>query len=606
MTFAKERLKEFSTGPGVYQMLSRSGKILYIGKAKNLRSRVRQYFLKGGDGRAMIPQLMAQVDDIETILVRSEKEALLLENTLIKKHKPKYNVLLKDDKTYISLMINPHQRWPLLQLVRYKGKPKGKGLHFGPYPNAYAARQTLDLLNKVFPLRQCSDRELAQRERPCLLYQIKRCCAPCVKKVTKEEYMDYVDQVVRFLKGQDGAVLEGLYADMQAASDRLDFEEAQRILNGIRAMEKTLEGQGVVKVGGADLDVLGIYREGGELVLTQMLYRGGRLTGVRSHEFSKIAQGDSELVESFLLQFYQDRDPLPREILIPSRLVSASVVEELLSEGKRRKTNLLYPQKGEKRSLVEMAQANAQQFFKKEKDESTLRERTLLSIQEKFHLTRYPQRMECFDNSNISGQQAVAAMVVFVDGKKEGKLYRKYKIKSVEGPDDYASMREVLHRRYKRAKEEGDLPDLIIVDGGKGQLNAALAILEELDISTVDVIGLAKEEGRHDRGMTAEQVFLPHRKDPLRLKSHSSELFLLQRIRDEAHRAALQFHKQQRSKTLVKSSLDQIPGIGPAKKKALLRHFGSVKKIRQATLEELKEVKELSKKDREKLRDFFL
>ncbi len=585
-------------------MKNRRGTVLYIGKAKNLRQRVRQYFVKGGDGRPIIPYLVSNVEEIDTIVVGSEKEALLLENNLIKQHKPKYNALLKDDKSYIALKVTKH-KWPRVDIVRYRGKPKPDGIYFGPYTNAGAARKTLDLLHRIFPLRQCSDQEFLRRTRPCILYDIKRCVAPCVGKCTEKEYKELVNRTVTFLRGHDKEIVKELYKEMNQYAEALEFEKAGAVLETIRYIEKTIEGQKVDRPLGVDADILGIFREGEEVVLVLLFFRGGRLTGARHFNFSKIVQDDAELLRTFLLQHYDSLEELPHEILLPTDVPEVKIIAELLSEDRRRKVYLHAPKRGEKRALIEMAHLNAEATFKKEKDEKTIRERTLLEMQEKFHLTRYPRRIECFDVSNISGTEPVATMVAFTDGAKDSSRYRKYKIRTVDVSDDYGAMYEVLIRRFKRAQEENDLPDLLIVDGGKGHLNIALKVLKELNIISVDLIAVAKEQGRHDKGMTAERVFLPNVKDPILFRKTSPILFLLQQIRDEAHRSAITFHRKRRSKKLIKSVLDDIPGIGAAKRKKLLRHFGSVKKIREATKEELLKVKGLSERDVKAIQDFF-
>ncbi len=590
MKFDIDSLEAFPTQAGVYIMKGPGGEVLYIGKAKNLRSRIRQYFAPGGDGRFIIPFLVAKVQSIDTILVTSEKEALLLENNLIKEHQPRYNALLKDDKTYIALKINNKHTWPMVSLVRYRGRPEPDGLYFGPYTSAEAARATLDLLNRLFPLRECSDQELVRRTRPCILYDMKRCVAPCVKKCSKEEYDIYVQRAIKFLKGQDNEILKELYADMQAASENLDFEKAGRVLKTVRQIEKTIEQQMVDKPFGSDADVLGIYRQAEEVILSQLHIRSGKLMGSHHYNFTKIAQEDSELIESFLVQHYEKIDPLPHEILVPVPLDNAEEIADIVSSQKKRKVDIAMPQRGEKKNLLQMAYLNAEAAFKKEKDLAEIRERTLLELQEKLRLAHYPRRIECFDNSNISGAEPVSVMVVFTEGEKDKKRYRKYKVKTVSGIDDYGTFFEVLSRRYKRGKEENDLPDLLIVDGGKGHLNIALKVLSDLNIISVDVIGIAKEESRHDKGMSEEQIFLPNIKDPILLRSTSPVLFLLQQIRDEAHRFAITFHRSRRSKQLIRTSLTHIPGIGPQKCRKLLRHFGSVKKIKEATAEELKQV----------------
>jgi len=599
-----EKLKSFPASPGVYIMKGRSGGVLYVGKAKNLRQRVKQYFVPGRDGRYQVPFLIEKVADIETIIVSSEKEALLLENTLIKKHRPKYNVLFKDDKSFIALRLNHKHRWPRLEIVRSRGEHKADALYFGPYTSAHAARRTLDLLNRIFPLRQCSDRELKGRTRPCILHGMKRCVAPCVGLCSKEEYDGYVEQTVKFLRGQVGEVVRELEREMRAFSDTLEFERAAQTKEMIAAIRKTVEAQHVEKMAGGDCDVFALYREAEAAALCQMLYRHGKLVGSRSFHFDAVVQEDAELLGSFILQHYAEKERLPDEILLPRRFEDAAKIGEILSQGRPKKVRLTAPLRGVKRGRVKIAKENARAAFKKERDEGEALERVLLEMKERFRLPAYPRRIECFDSSNISGSEPVAALVSFEEGKKDPKRYRKYKIRPAGAPDDYAAMREALERRLSRGKKEGDLPDLLIVDGGKGQLNIALKVLEKLDIVTVGAVGLAKEEGRHDKGMSAEKLFLPNVKDPLILKRNSPILFMLQKIRDEAHRFAIAFHRRRRAKATVKSALDAVPGIGPAKRKALLQRFGSVKRIREAALEEISSVRGVSLKEARAVKKF--
>ncbi len=599
MTFDPREIEKFPVQPGVYLMKSLKGAVLYVGKAKNIRKRLKTYF-GGGDDRPTVPYLTAQVDNIDTIIVSSEKEALLLENTLIKKHQPKYNILLKDDKSYASLTINISHEWPTIQLVRYNkkdNKTKDSNLYFGPYTSTLAARQTLEIISRLFPLRQCSDRELATRGRPCLMYQMGRCVGPCAGKITKEEYDMHVQKAIRFLRGQDKETVQELYAQMERLSTALEFEKAASALRTIRQIENTLETQRVDTIGGSDSDVLGLYREGDAGVLIQLQFREGKLIGSTPTLFNHLFQTDEELIESFLLQHYKELKTLPREIILPMILEEASTLEQLLSEDRKHKTHLHTPQRGDKRALVEMARENAQADFRKAKDDDALREKTLLSLQETFLLTRYPARIECFDHSHIAGTDAVASMVVYTNGKQDRKEYRKYKIKSAKASDDYGALTEVLGRRFSRAKTENNFPDLLIIDGGKGHLGCALKVLDELNISCVDVIAVAKEEGRHDKGSSAEQVFLPGSPEALLLGTHSPLLFFLQQVRDEAHRVAISFHRHRRSKGTLKSGLDTIPGIGPVKRTALLRHFGSLKRILAASEEQLLQVPGITRKD---------
>jgi excinuclease ABC subunit C len=607
MLFDVNLLDQFPMKPGVYLMKDAENRILYIGKANLLKNRIKQYFAPAGDHRPMVPFLIRQIAHIDTIVVPSEKEALLLENTLIKKHQPKFNAILKDDKTFVSLMINNRHSWPMIRLIRYKDTPKEDGLYFGPYTSAYAARQTYEILTRLFPLRQCTDEELKRRTRPCLLYSIKRCIAPCVGKCSKEEYDAFVEGAVKFLKGQDKEILKGLYAEMKKASENLEYEHAATILQTIRQIEHVIDTQTlVVKVNGKNSDVLAIYREGEEVMLVQLFFREGKLVGSEHYSFSNILEDEEDLFSSFILQHYQHREGLPDEILLPIPLKDAALVSEILSEShKKKRISILYPQKGEKRALVGIAEENAQAIFQQEKDHLELKEKMLLDLQETLKLNRYPKRMECFDTSNIAGTDPVASLVVFIDGEKDAARTRLFKIKTALKGDDYGAMREVLTRHLTRAKQTDDLPDLIILDGGKGHLNIGLEVFKDLDIASIDLIALAKEEGRHDRGITAERVFLPEHQDPIHLNLRSSLLFLLQKVRDEAHRKAIGFHRKRRQKRLLSSVMDAIPGIGPVKRARLLRHFGSVEKIKQASPEELKQVKGMTQKDIDTLAQFF-
>lgn len=593
----KEDLKSYPTSPGVYLMKNDAGKVLYVGKAKNLRTRLKQYFVPGRDGRQMVPYLTAQVVSIDTIVVSSEKEALILENNLIKQHRPKYNALLKDDKTFFSLMINHKHPWPMLRVVRFKGKPPAGNLYFGPYAHGYAARQTLELLRHLFPLRQCSDQELLSRTRPCILYDLKRCIAPCVKKCTHEEYDHLVQRVVNFLSGKDAQILKELKEELEKASEALEFEKAERIYRMIHYIETTLEKQTVEKAGLEDLDVIGFYRQADLVSVSQLLFREGKLTQAVSRSFTHNAQEDEALLTSLILQTYTDQEPLPHALLLPVELTEAETLSQMISNEKKRTCAIIHPKRGDKKALLEMAYANAKAHFAKEKEDLHQKEQTLLKMEEMFHLTQFPHKIECFDNSNISGSEPVSVMVVFVEGEKAPEHYRKYKIKEADPSDDYGALKEVLSRRYKRAKEEDNLPDLILIDGGKGHLRITLEVLSSLDVSTVDVIAIAKEEGKHMRGMTAEQIFLPGEKTPHLLPSHSPLLFFLQRVRDEAHRFAITFQKVRRKKKSLASALDTLPGIGPTKKKRLLTHFGSLKRILEAGPDEWKKIQGITQKD---------
>ncbi len=598
MDFDLETLQHYPKVPGVYLMKNASGTVLYIGKAKNIQNRLKQYFAKHGDSRAMIPFLIAEIAIIDTIVLESEEQALLLENTLIKKHQPKYNALLKDDKTFINLFINPQHKWPMIRLIRYKGKPKEKGLYFGPYPHAQAARETLDLISRLFPLRQCSDEELKRRTRPCLLYSIKRCIAPCVGLCSKEEYDVFADGAIRFLRGQDKEILKRLKQDLEKASEQLEFERAAALLKTIQQIELILtRDHFIAKATGQDTDVLAVYREGYDAVLVQLLWREGKLIGAEHYEFTKIAEDESDLLSSFVLQHYQTAEIIPKEILLSHPIDLVETLTNALQTLAHHKVHLLHPSRGEKQRLVEIAQKNAKTFFCQKKDRQEINEKLLIDLVETCKLTRYPQNIECFDTSNIAGSEHVACMVGFNNGEREKRKTRLFHIRQAQAGDDYGAMREILMRRLSKAKEEDDLPDLIILDGGKGQLNVALEIFKELDIASVDAIALAKESARHDKGLSRERIFLPHKEDPILLDPRSPLLFFLQRIRDEAHRLAIGFHHKKRKKTVLKSALDDLPGIGPIKKQRLLRKFGSVKRILAASAQELTAVEGITKRD---------
>lgn len=599
MIFDISKLEDFPTQPGVYFMKDAKGAVIYVGKANNIKVRLKQYFVSGSDDRIQIPYLLEQVVTIDTIVVSSEKEALLLENTLIKRHRPKYNVLLKDDKSYLSFKISKH-KYPLMQLVRYKGLPPSDGRYFGPYTSSLKARAMFDLVSRTFPLRQCSDEEFARRTRPCLLYQINRCPAPCVHICTDEEYQSNVENATRLLKGQNQVLIAELKKEMLLASDALEFEKAAKLLQKIQLLESTKDVQNVQNISAESLDAIGIYREGDEVVISILIWRTSRLEDVQHFEFANVIESNQDLLNSFLLQHYLQQDP-PPEIVLSHEIDAAAIVAEILSERRGKKVVVSTPQKGDKKQLALLAQTNAEAAFRQRKDSHSIKQKLLLDMQEKLSLSRFPRRIECFDNSHLFGQNPVAAMVVFVNGEKYKQGYRKFHIKSAPKGDDYAMFREVLQRRFEKVKNEatGELPDLLIIDGGKAHYNLACKILSDLDIVSCDIIAVAKEEGRHDKGLSQERIFHPEATEPILLSLHSPILLLLQQIRDETHRFAITFHKQQRKKSTIKSVLDDIPGIGPVKKKKLLQTFGSVKAILELSVAELCKVPGITKKDAE-------
>lgn len=607
MPISMQQLIQFPDLPGVYLMKNGRGEVLYVGKAIRLRQRIRQYFHEGQDGRVMVPFLVRQVEAIDTIVVQSEKEALLLENTLIKRYQPQYNALLKDDKSYICLQINIAHPWPMVRLVRAVGPAKKGVLQFGPYTSANAARQTLHLLQRLFPLRQCSDQELLNRTRPCILYDMKRCVAPCVAKCSAEEYQALVRRTIAFLRGHTRDVIQELYRTMQEASDALDFERAGQILTTLRAVEQTLEKQHVDHLFEGDYDVFGLFRELSEVAVCKLLIREGKVVGTKIYRFTGILQEDEEILSSLLLQETQGQEVegSAKEILLPISLPDHVLLEEILSSQRKCTMHLSVPQKGVKKRWLELAEQNAKASYQQQRNEEQMREALLLEIEEQLNLTQYPRCIECIDHSHLGGQDPVSALVAFIEGKKESRRFRLYRLRTAASADDYGMLREVLERRFKRGKGEETLPELLLIDGGKGHLAIAHEVLSELDISTVDIIAISKEAGRHDRGMTQEQIHTLHSPFPIILPLRSPILFFLQRVRDEAHRVSIAFQRKRRSKRTIGSRIADIPGIGPIKQKRLLRHFGSLQKIKQATEEQLKEVKGIHQKDCENICAFF-
>ncbi len=584
-------LDDIPRSPGVYVMKDASGRVIYVGKAQELRARVRQYFAPERDTRPSVPFLMRRVADVETIVTSTEKEALLLEETLIKKHRPRYNVFWRDDKTYISLRIDTRKPFPKLEIVRLRRRPRDGVLHFGPYSSATKVRATVKMLHEIFPLRQCSEaqfREAHRTGRPCLNWQMRKCYGPCAGNISEEDYAAIVRNVVQFLRGQADELVADLERRMDAAVAEEDFEEAARLRDQAAAVATTLERQRVISTKWASRDVFGLYREADEIEISVLHVRDGRLLETTSRSFSKVQERDEAFLGAFLLSFYSAAGLIPPEVLVPVELVDASSVAEVLAERRGAKVEIVAPKRGEKRNLIELAVKNARAAFEAAKDRTALRRDLLDEVRKALRLRRVPERIDCFDMSNIAGAHRVGVMVVFRDGEPDKSQYRKFRIRTVEIGDDYAMMREVLSRRYTRVKDEGGLPDLIVMDGGKGQLNVALAVLAELGLAQLDVVSIAKDKAAWEAGkLKLEKVYLPNVKDPVRLKGHSPVRFLLERVRDEAHRYAIAYHKQVRRKSQFASALDEVAGIGPARKRALLRHFGSLKRIREATLDEL-------------------
>ena len=598
-TLLEEKLASLPTEPGVYIMRDTAGKVIYVGKAKELRGRVRSY-LRGGDGRAQVEFLMRRVGDVETLVTRNEKEALILENNLIKQYKPRYNIRLKDDKTYLSIKVTAAHPWP--RVVATRSIVKDGGQYFGPYSSALAVRETIDIIEKHFLLRNCTDNNFRNRDRPCLQYQIKRCMAPCVLPVDRDVYQQSLREATLFIEGKSRDLLGHLRENMRQRADRLEFESAARVRDQIQAVEKTLEKQHMVSHWGIDQDIFGLYREGGFIEVQIIFVRQGKLTGNQAYSLEDLHFDDEEIVGALLTQFYQGARFIPDEVLVPVNLEDLEVREEFLSDRRGRKVSVFCPRRGEKVRLLEMAVDNARQSFSERHDQEKEREKMLLELQQRLRLKRYPQRIECYDISNILGTHAVGSRVSFFDGEPHKSHYRLYRVRTVAPElrgDDFAMMYEVVKRRFQRGAREGDVPDLVVVDGGKGQLQMALTALRDLSVEGVDVVALAKMRvSSSARGVaierSEERVFLPGQSNPVVLRRNSNALFLLQRVRDEAHRFAVSYHKKLRARESLRSQLDQIAGVGPARKRALLRHFGSMKRLRAASLEDLTAVDSIS------------
>ncbi|MFH1467633.1 MAG: excinuclease ABC subunit UvrC [Pseudomonadota bacterium] len=592
MSELARRIDRLPRSPGVYLFKGGDGTVLYVGKAVSLRARVRQYFA-GGDGRIMVPWLVSELADVEVVLTSTEKEALILENTLIKRFRPRYNAQLRDDKNFLHLRLDPAEIWPRLTLRR-RIQPDG-ARYFGPYHSAARARQTLDAVQRHFPLRRCSDRSLQGRRRPCLLHQLHRCSAPCVGLVSPEAYAELAEEASLFLAGRSRELLQRLEQRMLAHAEAERFEEAARLRDLLRAIEATIERQRVVDRRLGDRDVWGLFREGVRGVAAILPVRGGYLLEPEIHRVEGHAEDDAALLSSLLLQHYDPvegddpRDRIPPELLLPQAPADAEALAEVLGERRGTRVHLHVPARGDKHALVDLAARNARERFLGATSEEERAAAALAALAEVCRLPAPPRRIECFDNSNLQGGDPVASMVVFVDGRPARAATRRYRIKTVQGVDDYGSMREILGRRLRRGLAEGALPDLLVVDGGHGQVSAARAVLADLGIEALPVIGLVKPrtERAHGQRDALDRIVLPALKEPLRLKANHPALRLLQHLRDESHATAVRYHRKVRSKRALESALEALPGVGPARRTALLRHFGSARHVAEASLEEL-------------------
>lgn len=629
----KNKLESLPAGPGCYVFRDKKGALLYVGKAKNLRSRVRSYFQEGGtDTRAFIPLLRRSVADLETIVTSTEKEAAILENSLIKESRPRYNVKLRDDKEFLTLRLNTAHEWPRLELVR---RPQQDGAqYFGPYHSATAARRTLQLVDKHFQLRTCGDRELLSRRRPCLQYQIKRCPAPCVTEVSAEDYAQQVRAVALFLAGRHDELTRELKQRMAEASQAFEYERAALYRDQLQAVESLRERQRVVTLVEQDQDALGLYREGDQVELAVLYVRQGRVVDAASFSVRKVEVPDEEVVAAFLREHYGDGGAgaafIPDEILLPCLPDGADGVADWLSERRQgqapggqksaRSCRLLVPARGPRRQLWELARENAgHAFHEKQREGEDLDER-LARLQERLRLPSLPRRIECSDISHLGGKDTVGSVVAFRDGRPDKRHYRTYHLKGAHEGDDYGALFEVLSRRFRRGRDatglgaleagqgageaaspaaelpssaepsvesseerEWELPDLFVVDGGRGQLAVALAAAQDLGLHELPIVGLAKERETPLGEKLVDRVYLPGQKNPVNLRPNSPELFILARARDEAHRFANRGRKKVGKRRRLESELDRVPGIGPKTRKALLTALGSLAGVRQAS-----------------------
>jgi excinuclease ABC subunit C len=596
----EEKLARLPDGPGVYFMKAAGGAVLYIGKANSLSDRVGSYFQRSAALTPRIRHMVDQVADVETIVTGTELEALILENNLIKKHRPRYNVVLRDDKNYPYLRLPLADDYPRPEIVR-RVKPDG-AVYYGPYVPTNALRETMRVLRRLFPLPNCNIVIDGTAERPCIEYEIKRCLAPCTGVQSREDYREMIGQLKLFLEGKDRELLTALRARMKEHSDRQEYEEAARIRDQIAKIERTLEQQRITTTRPIDLDVIGTARSGGLLDLQVLFIRGGMVTGRKDFFMENMADAtDEEVITGFLQQFYNREIAVPPEVVIPALPSDPGLIERWLSDRRGGPVGLSAPvsASGERirsdaavRAVLKLAEENAAAALEGHLAEKHLGTIALQELRSVLGLGRLPSRIEAFDISNIMGHLAVGSMIVFEDGAPRKSAYRHFKIRTMEGANDFGMIEEVVRRHYAgRLEDQQPLPDLILIDGGKGQLSSALTALESLGLSGRDVIGLAKAKGEK-----FERVFLPGRTEPVPLDPASPATHLLQRVRDEAHRFAITHHRKLRGKGMVLSELDGLSGIGIARKRALLKRFGSPDGVRQASVEELTEVKGITPK----------
>ena len=615
----EEELKKLPRKPGVYIMRDDKDVILYVGKAINLHNRVRSYFRENIGRGPAIDQMVSLIARFEYIVTDSELEALVLENNLIKENSPKYNTLLKDDKTYPYIKVTVGEDYPRIQFSRTMKKDKSR--YFGPYTSAAAVKDTIELLNKLYQLRTCNrvlPRDIGI-ERPCLNYHIRQCLAPCQGYVSKEEYRQQVAGALEFLNGNYSPILKDLEEKMKKAAEAMEFEDAARYRDLLSSVRQVSQKQKITEGVGEDKDILALYQDETEAVVQVFFVRDGKLIGREHYYMTHVPENNKPaILQDFVKQFYAGTPFIPRELMLQYEIEDAELIEKWLSERKGSRVYLKVPKIGSKEKLVELAAQNAKLVLSQDREKLKREEgRTIGAVKEISDLLQLPltgtARMEAYDISNINGFENVGSMVVYEKGKPKRSDYRKFKIKSVSGPDDYACMREVLTRRFRHGMEESreleeqemdqeygsftKFPDLILMDGGRGQVNIALSVLEELGID-IPVCGMVKDDNHRTRGLYYHNIELP-------IDTHSEGFKLITRIQDEEHRFAIEYHRSLRSKTQVRSVLDDIPGVGPARRKALMRHFKSLEEIRQATVEDLMEIPEMNERTAQEIVAFF-
>jgi excinuclease ABC subunit C len=574
-------LRSIPKNPGVYLMKNRQGQVLYVGKAKDLRKRLSSYQRSSSVTSPKTVLLLKKVVSIDTILTHTEKEAFILESSLIKKHRPRFNIELKDDKSYPRIKVTLGEEWPRVYITRRRQKDGSR--YFGPYSSAGAMRSTLKLINRIFPLRRCKGRNVKKRVRPCLNYQMGCCLAPCSGKVDNKQYRRMVDSVLLILEGKNRELLNQLKNEMQKASEVLDFEKAAILRDQLHALIKTLEKQVVVSNLDKDQDVFGYARKGAGVGIAVINIRQGMVLGKLVYFLLDPIGDDREVLGEVLHQFYGRELSIPDELLLPFQIADQRFFSEWLTDVGGRAVQLRVPKRGKGIKLMQMAEANALQIHVDQENRERSWQEVAKNLQNKLNLQRAPKRVECLDISNIGGKQPVGSLVCFIDGKKASKEYRHYSITTLHEPDDYRMMEEVLTRRFKMGKKEDVLPDLLLVDGGKGHLNIAREVLCNKGLSDrVELASIAK-----DKDNKSDKIYRPGRKNPVSLVRHSPVLFFLMQVRDESHRFGIAFHRRLRNKSTLSSELDNVPGIGPSRKKTLLKTVGSLAAVKKASREEL-------------------